>query len=294
MKAVICASNLRVPSLTAVIRKFPRKGTPRDLATIREDALDGNVNGVVVLSAASPYQQAFPIVTDDSTTRGAFTYIFENLIRKNESENLDNLEDDLKKEMKRYAEKGFIGQSTNGEFQVPQIDIISKTKLSDKPLFAASTEEGYTAAVESALFNPLSPLKVKLELDKRRYKLGDVIKYSVDISEPVYLYILVFSAKNQASCIFPSPIVPDTINRIGKGKLYFPREGYQTEATEPVGKDVWVALVSRRELRLGEKENYTWDEMFSRIGLAELQKAIAAKVASSRGAGNKKTLPLYR
>ena len=273
--------------------QIPEKNQPRDLSTIREKALDGNVNGVVILSAASPYQQAFPIVTNDNTTRGAFTYIFENLIRGNQTEKVEDLQRDLKIEMKKYADKGMIGQSPTGEFQVPQIDIISKTKLADKPLFAAtSPEESLAASVESALFNPLATMQVKLDLDKRRYKIGEIINYSVEMSDVSYLYILVFSAQNKAFCIFPTAVGGDTINRMMPGKYSFPRESYQTEATEPTGKDVWVALVSKNKLTLGEKEEYTWDEMFSRIGLAELQKAIADKVSRSRGAGNKANAPL--
>ncbi|MCY7377263.1 MAG: caspase family protein [Pyrinomonadaceae bacterium] len=268
----------------------PLRGQPRDLATIREDALDGSINGVVVLSAASPYQQAFPIATENNITRGAFSYIFENLIRGNESAKLEDLEKDLKREMKKLADKGQIGQSPTGEFQVPQIDILSKTKISDKPLFAeTSPEESYAAAVESALFNPLSTMRVKLDLDKRRYKIGETINYSVDVGEAAHLYILVFSTQNKAFCIFPSAVAGDSINYVMKGKHGFPRENYVTEATEPVGKDVWVALVSKKKLNLGEKEEYTWDEVFKRIGLEELRKAIVGK---TRGAGNKQTAQL--
>ncbi|HEX9927919.1 MAG TPA: caspase family protein [Pyrinomonadaceae bacterium] len=283
------------PSRSAVdggYSEVPEKGKPRDLVSIRENAVEGNVNGVVVLSAASPYQQAFSMETDGNIMRGAFTYIFENLVRRNENQRLEDLEKELKREMKNYADKGKIGQSLNGEFQVPQIDIISKTKLSDKPLFASTNEESYTAAVETAMFNPLSTMRVKLDLDKNRYRLGDKIYYTVDISETSFLYILVFSAQNKAFCLFPTAVGGDSISKLMKGKHSFPREGYETEATQPVGKDVWVALVSRKDLRLGEKEEYTWDEMFSRIGLAELQKAIADKITQSRGAKNTKTSPI--
>jgi hypothetical protein len=271
----------------------PGKGQPRDITTIREKSLDGNINGVVVLSAASPYQQAFPIVTSDKTVRGAFSYIFEKLIRQNETKNLANLEIELKREMKMFADQGLIEPSRNGEFQVPQIDIISKVSLADKPLFAASSpDEDFSAAVESALFNPLSGMSVKLRLDKPRYRLGETIKYTVETGQTSYLYILVFSRNNQAFCIFPTAVGGDTLNRLPSGKHLFPRDNYVTEATEPLGKDVWVALVSHRNLQLGEKEEYTWDEMFSRIGLAELQKAIADKISDLRGAKNSPNLPL--
>jgi metacaspase-1 len=270
--------------------EVPTIGQPRDLTTIREDSLNGNINGVVVLSAASPYQQAFPFVTENNQTRGAFSYIFEQLIRRNAAENLTTLEKNLKLEMKSFADRKIIGVSSNGEFQVPQIDIISKTALADKPLFAASSpDEDYTAAVESALFNPLSTLKVKLELGKSRYKIGESINYTVDVSENLFLYILVFSTQNKAFCLFPAAVGGDIDNFVRKGKIVFPRDNYVTEATEPVGKDVWVALVSRKKLNLGEKQEYTWDEMFKRIGLEDLRKAIYGK---TRGAGNKQNSSL--
>ncbi len=270
--------------------EVPKTGQPRDITTMREDSLDGNINGVVVLSAASPYQQAFPIETDNKLFRGAFSYIFEQLIRRNPSEKLVDLEQYIKTEMKNLADKEMIGRSKNGEFQVPQIDIISKTDLANKPLFAASSPaDDYTAAVESALFNPLSPIKVKLELSKRRYQIGENINYTVEVGEDVFLYILVFSNQNKAFCIFPTGNGGDTDNFVRKGRINFPRGNYVTEATEPIGKDVWVALVSRKKLILGEKEEYTWDEMFRRIGLEELRQAIYVKL---RGAGNKQTTSL--
>ena len=274
--------------------EVPDKNKPRDMKTISESAIDGNVNGAVILSATSPYQQAYPFVTNEKILRGAFTYIFEDVIRRNDPLTLNELDAELKREMRGYADRQMIGQSTNGEYQVPQVDIISKTNISGKPLFAASSGDEISAAVESALYNPLSPMRVKLALDKRRYKLGEKIRYTVDVSDTSFLYILVFSAQNKAFCIFPTSVGGDSFNKLMKGKHSFPREGYdyETEATEPVGKDVWVALISKKALRLGEKEEYTWDEIFSRINLTELQKAIIDKVSKSRGAGNKVSVAL--
>lgn len=285
----------RSSSGAEVYSAVPAKNQPRDLVSVTEKSLDGNVNGVVVLSAASPYQQAFPVVTKTNVTRGAFSYLFENLLSYDSTLNLTNLDAALKREMKNFADKGFIGQSTNGEFQVPQMDIISAVNIKDKPLFAASSNaptENMEAAVETALFNPLSAMNVKLNLDKTRYKIGETIRYGVDVGEDSYLYILVFSTQNKAFCIFPTVTGGDLNNFVKKGRQQFPREDYTTEATEPLGKDVWVALVSKKKLNLGEKEEYTWDEMFQRIGLAELQKQIADKITKNRGAGNKKNISL--
>lgn len=258
----------------------PSTGQQRDIGTIKETALDGSVNGVVLFSAASPYQEAFPIELKGSP-RGAFSYLFESILRQDESVSLDELEQRLKSEMKRLADQGLIGRSRNHEFQVPQMEIVSRSRLNDKSLFSGAADD-YTAAVPAALFNPISTMTVGLEMSKSRYRLGEVINYSVDLGAPGNLYILVFSTENKAFCIFPSGKVGDTLNDLPKGRHAFPREGYITKALEPVGKDVWVALVTNREITIGEKEEYTWDEIFERIGVASLRKAVADRLARSR------------
>ncbi|MBC7795503.1 MAG: caspase family protein [Pyrinomonadaceae bacterium] len=265
----------------------PKNGEPRDLKVVTETKLDGSINGVALFSAASPYQEAFPVAVNGKI-RGAFSYLFENLIRQNDGESLDGLDRNLKIEMKKFADKGQIGKGSNNEFQIPQLEIVSKTKLNDKPLFAeTSKENGYTAAAEYALFNPISTMRVKLSIGKNKYKIGETISYKVETEQSAYLYILVFSNENKAFCIFPSAVATDKTNFLQKGKYEFPREDYATQATPPAGFDVWVALVSKKKLNLGEKQDYTWDEVFKRINLEELRKAIIGK---TRGAGNVKTV----
>ncbi len=261
----------------------PKNGQPRDRSLVREEPLTGKVNGVVVLTAASPYQQAFPMVTPDGSVRGAFTYTFEQLIRRNPLETLAALERDMKLEFKDLGNRSKIGKGRNGEFQVPQFDIISKTDISDKPLFGSSSGDDFTAAAESAIFNPLSPIKVNLRVSKSKFRIGEKIGYTVEISEDAYLYILVFSADNKAFCIFPTVVGSDTDNLVQKGSISFPRGIYVTEAAEPVGKDVWVALVSKQKLRLGEKQDYSWDEVFDRIGLDALRKATFSMLRDPKG-----------
>jgi hypothetical protein len=269
--------------------EVPKDQKKRDLTTITESGLQDNINGIVLLSAASAYQQAFPVELGGGELRGAFSYIFEELIRRNENIRIEDLEGALKQQMQILAEKKVIEPSRNGEYQVPQVEIVSKVDLAGKPLFAGSTSaDSFAESLKYALFNPLSDLKVRLNLSKSSYRLGDSITYTVDVSETSYLYILVFSTQNQAFCIFPTEIGSDTVNRVAAGRHNFPRGDYVTEATEPVGRDIWVALASRQKLRIGEKQDYTWDEMFNRIGLTKLQAAIAKKVASMRGAGNKR------
>ena len=128
------------------------------------------------------------------------------------------------------------------------------------------------------------------------------MEYTVDISEAGYLYVLVFSANNFATCVFPAYTEKngkwegvDTENYLEKGRHIFPRspkqfpnvkDDYTPAAMLPYGKDVWVALLSKQRLPIGEKQNYTRDELLSRIGLEKIQKEIWER---TRGAGNKST-----
>lgn len=269
--------------------EVPKDGQPRDRSLVREDSLTGKVNGVVVLTAASPYQEAVSMMTPDKGVRGAFTYVFEQLIRRNSQEKLADLERDVKFEIKSLAGKGLIKPGGNRQLQEPQFDYMSKTAISDKPLFGSdSANDDFAVAAASALFNPLSPITVRLDVSRTRFRIGQSIDYSVTVGEDLYLYVLVFSAGNKAFCIFPTVNGGDTDNFVRKGSIAFPRGRYETIAGEPVGKDVWVALVSRKKLNIGEKQDYTWDEMFNRIGLDALRKATFDML---RGPGGQKTPP---
>jgi translation initiation factor RLI1 len=44
-----------------------------------------------------------------------------------------------------------------------------------------------------------------------------------------------------------------------------PGDNKPYEAQEPIGKDIVIALLSKSKLNLGEKEDYTWDEIFERL-----------------------------
>ncbi|HNU07114.1 MAG TPA: DUF4384 domain-containing protein, partial [Pyrinomonadaceae bacterium] len=269
--------------------EVPKDGQPRDRSLVREDSLTGKVNGVVVLTAASPYQEAVSMMTPDKGVRGAFTYVFEQLIRRNSQEKLADLERDVKFEIKSLAGKGLIKPGGNRQLQEPQFDYMSKTAISDKPLFGSdSANDDFAVAAASALFNPLSPITVRLDVSRTRFRIGQSIDYSVTVGEDLYLYVLVFSAGNKAFCIFPTVNGGDTDNFVRKGSIAFPRGRYETIAGEPVGKDVWVALVSRKKLNIGEKQDYTWDEMFNRIGLDALRNATFDML---RGPGGQKTPP---
>jgi hypothetical protein len=279
----------------------PKDANGRDLYIAKDDNIgDGNLNGVVVISAASPYQEAFPIEVDGGL-RGALSYLFEKA-HGNSSPNITDLKTSLVREMKRLEKEGKIDPGKNGQFQVPEIEVFSQVNIWNQPLFGApivnadspdASTAGYSAGLQSALTNQFSKMQVKISLPQKVFKLGDKITYTVETGEAGYLYVLVFSANQQAFCIFPATdngTAVDVENYLPKGVHNFPRNSnYITEAQDPIGKDVFVALLSKKKLPLGEKQNYTYNEIFQRLGLEKLQQTVWE---ITRGVGVRKDVKL--
>lgn len=306
---------------------IPKDAASRDLTLVKDTNLgDGNLNGAVFISAASPYQEAFPILVEGEKLRGALTYLFESAHAGQTKPNLGNLKTSLLREMKALEKAGRLQQGKNGQFQVPEIEVYSKANILNRPIFGTpivnedfkdATKADYSAGLIAALTNQYSTMKVDLSIkwngkpEENRKKsrsenifyLNDEIEYVVDISQAGYLYVLVFSANNQAFQVFPayvhdSPEKPeprDIVNYLEAGRHTFPRSrerfpsvtaNYLTTIQEPYGTDVWVALLSKRPLDIGKQPTYTWSELLSKIGLKDL----AAEVwKRTRGVGNKST-----
>lgn len=292
---------------------IPKDSKSRDLFIAKDDNIsDNKISGVVVISAASPYQEAFPVETE-SGLRGALSYIFEKAHSRN-APKLADLKTILVSEMKKFERDGKIGQAANGQFQVPEVEIFAVS--ADSPLFgtpitnASSPDRinaSYSSAIQSALTNSGSKIQVKISIPNSVFSIGDKVTYSVETGEQGYLYVLVFSADKQAFCIFPAteqnpnsriwePV--DIENYLAKGIHNFPRskevvstvkKNYDTFAQEPIGKDVFVAILSKQKLPIGEKQNYTHNELFNALGLEKLQQEVWER---TRGIGNKSSVKL--
>jgi len=117
---------------------------------------------------------------------------------------------------------------------------------------------------------------------KHRYQIGEDISYTVQTSAPGWLYLLVFSRENVATCIFPTA---GRDSYLAAGTYRLPKDD-AFEVKEPSGKDVTVALLSSIKLNLGDKEEMTWDEVFDRLR----SKGLAGYI-NQRGVGTKKTAP---
>jgi hypothetical protein len=260
----------------------------KDMHAVKEDFIDGRLNGIVIFSAARPYQKAMWL-TDRS--RGAFAYAFE-MVQK--EENYFPSVSELDRRIKEYLNELKRNKLVVTE-QIPETQVISQTRIDDKPLFgevlsSSGASTGWEAAVLPSIHNPLADFKVKLSVDSltNTFKVDDVIKYSVAIEglEPnknAYLYILVFSrdddGKKHVTSLFPTPAGNDLDNYLGNGTHRFPRTGkngadYRTVALTP-GKDVFVALVSKVKLPLGDKDEYdSWEEAYRLIGVDNLREQV--------------------
>lgn len=276
---------LPLPNLVAQTRSVtdsdgyspvPPDGTKRDLRLADENAVSDGANNAVIISAAQPYQVAFGFPINKSF-RGALSYLLEQQLSKGDLPALENLEADLKNSMhalmKKLAEQGVnvaqaVKVQNSGEiYQTPMIEILSDCSRGDTMLFALSE------SATCGLNNPQSKMTVKFQMLNRKpvYVAGDSFKFSVELDEKVYLYVLVFSAENVATCVFPSS--SDKKNLLPAGKHVLPRDNAKKlTAQPPWGRDVWVAFASKKPLSLGgENKKYSWDEVFAEIGIADFK-----------------------
>jgi hypothetical protein len=269
----------------------------RDLGIVKDSYLRTVSNTVVVISAAGAYQEAVWLDAANNANcnspaaqpkwRGALSYLFENIYDKpNYNPTVFELNNKLKSEMAALKNRNMICPGSNGSVQEPEIDFAQNSPVKDAPLWGAAfnpnsnTGSTLTEATLSFLQNPLSTIKsVKLVVNEPTgaYKLGKIINYSVTVSEPAYIYVVVFSENSVATCIYPKTGFAPKSN-------YLTRIDETGIAQEPIGKDIWVAIASRKELRLGQQEELSWNEAFSQIALDSLRQSIQ-NIAKNRGRG---------
>jgi len=233
----------------------------RDLRLVSDRQAMG-LTGVIIFSAAQSNQIAYSLKIG-GRNRGALSYVF-NEAQRGSPPPLAELEQRISAEIARLHQRGMLKGN-----QEPAFEVFSDAPLVDMPLFAD------TAASASPLpANPQSRVKLGISTtDGRRTYFygtengrpyGEALSYRVSTDTAGYLYLLVFSQKNVATCIFPNKA--ETDNWVEPGVHRFPRSSAGFYAQEPEGKDVTVALLSATRLRLGERETYTWDEIFERLG----------------------------
>jgi hypothetical protein len=291
------------PAKTIYSPDYNKNPQSRSLENATEGFLDGKINGVVIISAAHADQEAFPIVDRNTgKLQGALTDLFVTE-QSRELIPVGRLQDVLVQGMRKLQTLKLLRPGRSGQYQIPQVELhIQHPAL---PIFGGSSDTAWTAGPESALFNPLSHAKVEIWTTDggQAYSVtkpnaqgqpGETIHLAVRTNEAGYLYMWVFSEGDVAKCVYPWPRDPD--NKVGAGTYTFPRciggaktcgpnETYEFYASRPVGRDVWVALLTDAPLVLEPNNHeYRWSEAFARIGLAKLQSALTEYVtrATSR------------
>jgi Caspase domain/Domain of unknown function (DUF4384) len=270
------ARYLPTPEQFAELEAAPSRGgggyvvktrTERDLV-LENEFVEPNrfsaMSGAVIISAATDQQVVYPMPVNGQY-RGALSYLLTESLQRNQPR-LRDLAADTMKQIRQLQITGKLDGN-----QQPVFTITNNTLLADKPLFATWEETPIIA-----LSNRLSPIKIQLrdKENKSAYRIGEKITYEVTTDAPGYLYLIVFSRQNVATCIFPNS--EDLNNMTSPGAIRIPRsDSYEFPIGEPAGRDVVVALLSRQKLDLGEKVEYTWNEVFERLNLKLLQDEVS-------------------
>ena len=223
----------------------------RDLKLIDQKEV-GPSTGIVVISAAQAGQVAYPMSVSGGA-RGALSYVF-NEAQRQRSPTLKQLRDEVTQRIKSFQREGKLKGS-----QVPSFEVFSTVPLEDQPLFANAL-----LVPVIALANPQSTVKLSLRTreNKTVYHFGETVSYHFTTDRPGYFYLIVFSEKDIATCIFPNAEINNHWLEVGSHTITRDgREGFLVG--EPAGKDVVVALLSATKLNLGGKrEEYSWGEVF--------------------------------
>lgn len=268
----------------------------KDLTTIIDKYMSNKTPNAVVISASQPNQTAAwfdsngSLCNQPSPTakyRGALAYLFEKAYQ-NGNPTLSQLNEFLINEMRKLQENKMMCQ-TNPDFQKPFLEF-SQPKANQTLWGMANanrTKPNWEQSPIASLQNPLSKIQVSLNFkaNNNSYKIGEAINYSVTVSEDAYIYVVVFSENNVAT-------LPNSSSQIflKKGEI----SNLGATAQEPLGKDVWVAIAAKQKIagleNLSDDQQFTWDEVYKKIGVNELQSEIET-VAKTRGAGSAKMKP---
>ena len=224
----------------------------------------GSLPGVVIVSAAKPHQQAFPLPVG-GVERGALSYIFAS-VQEGRLPTVRELRSLIPQRVRELQSSGQL----DGD-QEPVIEVLSQGGIDDAPVFG-TWEQG----PEVALQNTVSPIQLSLvtEDGRSRYRIGEKAHLKVTSNTPGHLYLVAFSANDVATCIFPSARFPE--NQVRAGAAF----RYTVPAQEPAGRDVIVAILTQSPLKLGERERYTHQEVYSRLNLNGLRSAVSTARAA--------------
>lgn len=264
--------------------QVPADSERRDRGLSKEKAGDESQSEVVVISAATEYQQAFPIKVE-GRYRGAFSYLFEKVQDDRRDRLLSPLE--LEKRLrdgmadltqrKLLSEQRAFVLGSGEKVQRPMVEIYSDCASGEMPLFELTSSPTCKLATKSPTFS----ISIALRNWKPFFLAEERFEFDVSLSNSGYLYILIFSEGNFANCVFPDK--EDPITPLHGGLHKFPNKKDKVfDAVPPFGRDIWVALVTKKPLSLRDEDKGTWQQMFERIGIPDLARSVSSPSAKSR------------
>lgn len=244
-----------------------------------DTAMDGVTEGIVAISAAADDQVAYPVETEAGQLMGALTSSFLaassvgkptlGQVRKRIEERIHSLQQEGKLQGKQRPQFSIRAANPSG--------------LESLPLFGT-----WETAAETSLQNPASSMRVSLSMSPKApgmpYYEDETFAFAVESSAPGYVTVLLFSENRRATRLIPNQL--DRATRIEAGRTVLPRKGEEffVECTAaPCGREVAVAIVSEKPLPLEDKEEFTWDEVFRRLNMKELDRFLGTS-AGTRGA----------
>jgi metacaspase-1 len=265
------------------IAPFEQKGAQsRDLQLV-VDRPEIHNTGVVIFSAAHSGQRAYPVEVEPGHFRGALSYAF-NQSQRESPLPLRELKLRIAAEIKSLQSAGRLNRE-----QQPAFEIIagqSGVSLEDQPLFGAAQ-----MAQTLAEGNPGSKMTLKLRMlpEKRSVRVDESFSYQIETSEEGYLYLLALSEENQAACLLPNPNLKGGADNWFKPGVHRapPDKSENYVAKLPLGRDIILAIFTKTKLNLGEKEVYTWNEIFDRLRNQKLFEYV-----KTRGVGTAREKPL--
>ena len=119
----------------------------------------------------------------------------------------------------------------------------------------AGGEDAMTAPAEAEQLVPQSiivqpapsDLRVTIETDRSRYRVGDTVEIRFWVSEPAFVYIYNQDTRGNVRLIFPNRFDQDNWVRAGEHRL--PGSGYRFRVEGPPGTEYLQILATRTRLR---------------------------------------------
>ncbi len=236
-------------------------------------------SGTVIISAAQPDQTAFPVKLQNGRFRGALTYAIEQSLMTGEQLPVEKFRNQLVNQIADFQRSGDLPGD-----QVPVIEILGPQSLGKVMLFGSGSPEALAGGSPTStsltspakLTNPFSTETVSIQTTNGKlvYYKGETIRYQISTTMAGYLYLIVFSQQNVATVVFPNS--EDPSNFISAGTQVFPPQATDPITVQhPFGQDIVVAIISVHPIQLGDQAKYTWQEIFSRLQLKEIQNALS-------------------